>query len=162
MSDCYFMMFGSPGKAQVRGPHRSDHHAGWLEIMTFHWVEGHAGSGGAGKATFRELEFWMRASAASQQLWSYGMAGGAFDLVVLDIWDDGARRSKGKLELYDVLVAAYRSASDPEGPLGGFTLSFGGLRVSPGAGPQTAGISPAAVQAALARAARRPASAAPD
>jgi hypothetical protein len=102
----------------------------------------------------------MRARAASQELWSYGMAGGAFDLVVLDIWDDSARRSKGKLELYDVMVAAYRSGSDPEGPLSGFTLNFGGLQMSAGARPQTAGISPAAVQAALAGAARRPASAA--
>ena len=160
MSDRHFMMFGSPGKVQVRGPHRSDHHAGWLEIMAFHWVEAHAGSAGAGKATFRELEFWMRASAASLELWSYGMAGGAFDLVVLDVWDDSARKSKGKLELHDVTVAAYHGGSDPEGLLSGFMLSFGGLQMSPGAGPQTAGISPAAVQAALARAARRPASAA--
>ena len=102
----------------------------------------------------------MRASAASLELRTYGMAGAAFDLVVLDVWDDSARKSKGRLELHDVTVATYRSGSDPEGPLTGFTLSFGGMRMSPGAGPQTAGISPAAVQAALAKAARRPASAA--
>ena len=144
----------------MRGPHRRDHHAGWLEIIGFFWRDSHGGSGGAGKANTRELEFWMRASAASLQLQIHCNAGEVFDLVVLDVWDDSAQKSKGKLELYDVMIAAYGSGIDPEGPVDAFTLNFEGMQMSPGAGPQTAGIRPAAVRAALAKAGRRPASAA--
>lgn len=162
MSERYFMMFGSPGKRQVRGPHRRDHHAGWLEIISFSWrdPEARGGGAGAGKATFRELEFWLRASPASLQLQVHCHAGEAFDLVVLDVWDDSAQTSKGKLELYGVMIATCTSGSDRDGPINGFTLDFEGMEMSAGAGPQSAGMRTAAVQVALAKAARRPASAA--
>jgi type VI protein secretion system component Hcp len=157
MSERHFMM---PGKRQVRGPHRRDHHGGWLEIIGFSWGDSHGGSGGAGKATFRELEFWLRSSAASLQLQIHCNAGEVFDLVVLDVWDDSAQRSKGKLDLYGVMIAAYNIGSDREGPINAFTLNFEGMQMSPGAAPQSAGIRPAAVRTVLAKAARRPASAA--
>ena len=156
MSDRYFMMFGSPGRAQVRGPHRCDHHASWVELISLYWVQPHAGNGGAGKTVVSELDCLMRASAASQELQLYGTAGGAFDLVVLDIWDDSTQKSKGKFELRDVMMRHYSTVSDAEGPMVGFRLSFRELKVAPGGGPRTAGITPAAIQVALAKSARRP------
>lgn len=155
MSERYFMMMGSPRRRQVRGPHRLDHHAGWLEIDSFSWGESSGrsaggGGGGAGKARFSQLEFSRTADSASMQLYLHCHAGEGFDLVLLDIWDDKAQRSKAKFEFLDVMISSCR-----HGPgSASFTLYFADVSVIPGSGANAAAINATAIKVALARAAK--------
>lgn len=151
MSDRYFMMMGSsPRKRQVRGPERLDHHSGWLEIDSFSWVEPSGVGGGAGKPRFSQLKFSRVADAASLRLFLHCHAGEGFDLVLLDIWDDEAHRSKAKLEFLDVTIL---SCSQHDA-WANFLLGFEDMGLIPGSGGKTAAINPAMIKVTLAAAAR--------
>jgi type VI protein secretion system component Hcp len=155
MSDRYFMLMGSPRKRQVLGPHRLDHHAGWLEIGGFSWgAPEEAGpgdsGGGPGKAKFRQLTFWRTPDLASTQLFRHCHAGEGFDLVLLDIWDDSAQRSKAKFEFLDITISSCRHGPDAAS----FTIDFADMGLIPGSGTRTAAVDPAVIKLALASAAR--------
>ena len=155
MSERYFMVMGAPRKRQVLGPHRPDHHAGWLEIGGFSWgaPEG-AGlgdsGGGAGKAKFRQLTFWRTPDLASTQLFRDCHAGEGFDLVLLDIWDDSAQRSKAKFEFLGVIISSYQHS--PDAAI--FTIDFADIGLIPAAGARTASVNPAMIKLTVASAAR--------
>ena len=152
MSERYFVLMGSPRKRQVRGPHRLDHHAGWLEVDSFSWPDpsGAGGGGGAGKARFRQLEFSRTPDFASTQLYLHCHAGEGFDLVLLDIWDDRAQRSKVKFEFLDVVISTCKQGHGSAS----FTLDFADMSLIPAGGAKTAATNPAMIKIALARAAR--------
>jgi type VI secretion system secreted protein Hcp len=151
MSERYFVMMGSPRRRQVRGPHRLDHHAGWLEIDSFSWPDsrGAGGGGGAGKARFSQLEFSRVADFASTQLFLHCHAGEGFDLVLLDIWDDRRQRSKAKFEFLDVMISSCKQSPGSAS----FTLDFASMSLIPAGGVKTAASNPAMIKMALARAA---------
>ncbi len=149
MSTRYFVLMGSPRGRQVLGPHRLDHHAGWLEIDSFSWVQP-SGAGGAGKPRFSQLEFSRTADSASMRLFLHCHAGEGFDLVLVDIWDDTAQRSKAKFELRDVMI----SSCKPGPGSAGFVLDFAEMSLIPAAGAKTAAINPTMLKVALAGAAK--------
>jgi type VI protein secretion system component Hcp len=156
MSERYFMLMGSPRRRQVLGPHRSDHHAGWLEIDSFSWGspegigQGRGGGGGTGKAKFSQLTFSRTPDMASTQLFVHCHAGDGFDLVLLDVWDDTAQRSKVKFEFLNVTISSCSHGSDSAS----FTIDFADMGLIPAAGARTASVNPAMIKLALAGAAR--------
>jgi type VI protein secretion system component Hcp len=150
MSTRYFALMGSPRSRQVLGPHRLDHHAGWLEIDGFTWIApsgAGGGGGGAGKARFSQLEFSRTADSASMRLFLHCHAGEGFDLVLVDIWDEQAQRSKTKFELLDVMISSCTRNHDRAI----FTLDFADMSLIPAGGAKSAAISPAMIKMALAR-----------
>ena len=124
----YFLLMGSPGRRQVLGPHRPDHHAGWLDVDSFSWLtQGGLKGGGPGKAGKAQLEVSRASDLASTRLLLHCHAGEGFDLVVLDAWDDAAGRSKVRFEFREVIIASCRHDSG----VATFTLDFAEIKQIP-------------------------------
>jgi len=124
----YFLLMGSPGRRQVLGPYRPDHHAGWLDVDSFSWLAQNDSTGvGPGKAKKARLDVWRVSDLASTRLFLHCHAGEGFDLVVLDAWDDKAERSKVRLEFRDVIITGCRH----DGGMANFTLDFAEIKQVP-------------------------------
>lgn len=166
MRDKYFLQFGSPGKFQILGPLRCDHHSGWIEVDSWTWgpspantiaVGAGVGRGGsaARAAAVREVAFWRKADSVSALLGSYGMAAAWFDRIAIEIWDDAAQRLKSRIDFGGASITSYQAIGGGDS----FTIAFDDMKMA-GAWSKTAAIAPAALQVPCAKAARRPPTAA--
>src|SRR5262245_8586842 len=156
----YFLMIGSPGKVQVRGLSKSTHHAGWLEIDSFTWVSPRpTPSSAAGVAPSTEshspveLQLSRRADQVSPILMMHCTNGTFFDVVVLDVWDSVAKRSKTKLHFTSVIITACQVGGGGLSATESFSINFSSMKMGGAAGPETDATNPAAIQFALTRAA---------
>jgi hypothetical protein len=84
------------------------------------------------------------------QLFHHCHAGEGFDLVLLDVWDDKAKRSKTKFELRNVTIQTCSQRHD--GAI--FTLDFEDFGLIPGSVAKTASTSPAMIRLTPASAAK--------
>jgi type VI secretion system secreted protein Hcp len=125
----------------IKGESRDAKHAGDIEIESFSFgvsnggsVEpgGRTGGGRAGRASFDDFTFVMRASTASPQIFQACASGQHLGSAILT-----ARRSGGdqqdflKYTLTDVLVSRYQQAAASESslPLDQMSLNFAKVQV---------------------------------
>jgi hypothetical protein len=149
MSMRYFMIFGSPaGRRQVKGPARCGHHSGWIELDHYVWAPGL-------QRPQMEMGITVKEDAVSPRHDLIAAIDEIFDVVVLDLWDDSAQVSKGKVEFYRVMIASYQRLPADGPPSYIVVLNYVSEKVSPGAATKTAGIGPAATKIALASVPRR-------
>jgi type VI protein secretion system component Hcp len=156
----YFLMVGSPGKVQVRGLSKTRHHAGWLEIASFTWVSPRpspSSAAGDSPSTTEhpplELQLSRKADQVSPILMMHCANGTLFDVVVLDVWDSAAKRSKIKLHLDNVIITACQVGGGGPSAIETISINFSSMHVGGAAGPQTDGTNPAAIWFTLTRAA---------
>jgi type VI protein secretion system component Hcp len=153
MSDC-FLMIGSPGKTQVRGLHRGDHHAGWLEIESFGWVSPPQPQRAArldpDAPILVELVLTRKTDQVSPELMMHSVSGTWFDVIVLDVWDRVARKSKVKFHFAGALITSFTTSASADT----FSINFESMKMAGAAGAQTTAPSRAAIQFALGQAAR--------
>jgi hypothetical protein len=152
MSDI-FLMIGSPGKTQVRGLHRGDHHAGWLEIESFGWVSPPPRSAarlGPDAPILVELLLTRKPDQVSPELMMHSVRATWFDVIVLDVWDRVARKSKVKFDFASALITSFNTTASGDT----FSINFESMKIGAAAGAQTTAPSRAAIQFALGQAAR--------
>ena len=119
----------------IEGESRDSKHKDEIEVLSFSWgvsnqatSSGHGGGGGAGKATFHDFNFMVRAQKASPKLFLACASGKHIKDAVLTCRKAGERQLEFlKIRLTDVLVSSFQQSGSEGGddtPLESVSLNF--------------------------------------
>lgn len=115
----------------IKGESVDAKHKGDIDIEAFSWGVSNSGSptgggAGAGKATFEDLSFVARTSAASPQLFLATASGKHMKEAMLTVRHAGKQQLEYiKIKLTELNISSYQqSASGSDGPTDTFSLRF--------------------------------------
>lgn len=115
----------------VEGEAADELHKGQIDIQSFSWGVSNAGSmaagsgGGAGKASFSNLNVMKSVDKSSPVLFQSAAVGEHFPTAVMRLVDSGSRTEFMKVTLTDVIISSYQTkGSDGSMPMESFRLNF--------------------------------------